>query len=157
MKNWITEGVASDAKDKSKKTLHTVILQSWISKNFAFQAWNPNWKDFLKYFESYLGRSQFSTLTELNPGFALKNCQNGTFEPMHEIQKIFCCIIWWWHLANILLTYPRVRKIFSKRFQTFFSITKTKSKVPFLFKIAKKKQCVFLTTTYFRGSFIRLS
>ena len=91
MKNWITEGVASDAKDKSKKTLHTVILQSWISKNFAFQAWNPNWKDFLKYFESYLGKSQFSTLTDLNSGFGVEKLPNWHF------------LIHAWNSKNILL------------------------------------------------------
>ena len=30
---------------------------------------NPNWKEFLKSCESFLKKSQFSTLTDLNPGF----------------------------------------------------------------------------------------
>ena len=47
---------------------------------------NRNWKEFLKSCESFLENLSFLQLMTLPK---LKNWQNGTFEPMHEIQKLF--------------------------------------------------------------------
>ena len=46
----------------------------------------------------------------------MKNCQNGTFKPVHEIQIFFdrktsFGVFWRWDLQKIFLTCPRVRLI----------------------------------------------
>ena len=45
-----------------------------------------------------------------------KNCQNGTFEPVHEIQIFFCQktsfeALWKCHLQKIFITFSRVHQI----------------------------------------------
>ena len=104
---------------------------------------NQYWKEFLKSCESFLRKSQFCTLTDLNPGFGvhwdmleiflindsfimlqmksfgqifflnfmygLKSAilaifqfwQNGTFEPVHEIQNIFWLKDFFWSIMKM--------------------------------------------------------
>ena len=45
-----------------------------------------------------------------------KNCQNGTFKPVYEIQNFFCQktsfeALWKCHLQKIFITFSKVRQI----------------------------------------------
>ena len=74
--------------------------------------------------ESFFRKSPFCTFSCINPGFGgpwdklwkknfiaifimlqknakLKNCQNGTFEPVHEIQKNFWPKAFFWNIMKI--------------------------------------------------------
>ena len=96
------------------------IMKMTFTKNIP----NPNWKEFLKSCESFLRKSQSSSLTDLNPGFG------GPWDML----AIF--------FVNVIFIMLQIKSFGQKNFW----ISCTGSKVPFCqnLKIAKmivKNQC----------------